>query len=87
MRDAFIAKSGEAKARSQPAGVRDLASLTSPAVQQQALDARREMLKAIERAQSANGKFREERFRLARERLAFDHLHVITAIPEMTPPN
>lgn len=63
---------------------RDLASLTSPEIQQQAMAARRQIQRLIDQAVKANGKYRAERFRHARERVATDYLQAITAIREAT---
>lgn len=80
MRSAFIAKREEAVGTAEDPAARDLASLTSAEIQQQAMTARPQIQRLIDQAVKANGKYRAERFRHARERVTTDYLQAINAI-------
>lgn len=60
--------------------MRNLASLTGSEVATQAMDARRAMLRAIQRAQNAPLNYRAERVQIARRHIASTYLAGIEAI-------
>lgn len=80
MREPFIVSSAETNAGPIEADVRDLGDLTTPEIQDAALEVRGELIQKINALPTADPRYRRERLRLVRERVVTKYLSVVQEI-------